>query len=280
MRPERSYNQLSRAHISACMDKITVITVCYNESAERVRFTLDSIIDQNYTDMEIVVVDGGSNARTLTAFEPYQIRIKTFISEPDSGIYDAMNKGVEGATGKWIIFMNIGDSFYSADALTKMMSTENIEDADILCGDVLLNGKEYSHTPKYLSRYFLCRKTICHQAILARKTVFDSIGMFDLSYTLVSDRDWIYRALKKGVRYTNCPIPICCWEIGGKCADYGTRDEELQRYRANYFSHFERVLFASIRISELLFNRLKSLNFSIPVRLRDKLRYFEAQTNK
>ena len=74
------------------MDNITVITACYNETSERICYTLDSIVGQDYPSLELVVVDGGSKAEIVTAFEPYRNTIATFISEPDRGLYDAITK--------------------------------------------------------------------------------------------------------------------------------------------------------------------------------------------
>lgn len=261
------------------MTKITVITVCYNESPERIHNTLESIIKQDYTDIELIVVDGGSGIETLLALKEYRENIRCLISEPDDGLYDAMNKGVRLATGEWVIFMNVGDRFHAQNTLTKMMSETSTEETDIVYGDILIDGKYYSSAPSRLTRYYFCHQAICHQAILCRRSVFDAIGMFDIGYTLISDREWIFRAFKKGYRFSHAPILICDWELGGKCANYMTQDQELLKYSHKYFSRLERILYAAIWSLTKILRRIKSSNFAIPVRLKDKRKQFQRVGN-
>jgi len=254
------------------MDKITIVTVCYNETPQRIRYTLDSIVGQDYPSLECVVVDGGSRADTVAAFEPYRMRIAKFISEPDRGLYDAMNKGIRVATGEWIIFMNVGDRFHDSGVVTCVMNQLRSECVDIVCGDVLRDGRELCCAPKTVSRQYLCHQAICHQAVLTRRRVFDVVGIFDMSFRLVADRDWVFRVVKAGFRYLHIPVVICDWELGGACSDYRTSDSELRRYRARYFSSYERILYGCLWAATKVARRMKSLNFAIPVRLRDRLR--------
>lgn len=254
------------------MDKITVITVCYDETPKRICYTFDSIIGQDYPSLECVVVDGGSRADTLAAFEPYRMRIAKFVSEPDRGIYDAMSKGIRNATGEWIIFMNIGDRFHDSGVLTCVMNRLGSECVDILCGDVLRNGRKLWVAPNTLSRRYLCHRAICHQAVLARRRVFDVVGAFDMSFRLVADRDWLFRVMKAGFNYVHVPVVICDWELGGACSDYRTFEQEMRRYRVRYFSSYERILYGCLWGATKVVRRMKSLNFAIPVRLRDRLR--------
>jgi glycosyltransferase involved in cell wall biosynthesis len=253
------------------MRLISVIVVCYNESRERIRYTLDSIIEQDYPGLELIVIDGGSDIETTSSMKMYQNKINTFISERDDGLYDAMNKGISICTGKWILFMNIGDRLYSPCVLSKVMNHVHKENYDLICGDVHI-GRKILRAPEYLSRHYLYNRTICHQALLVRRVVFDSVGFFDLSYSLIADRDWIFRAVTKGHRYTHVQMPICDWEVGGKCADSKTVDKELRRYHLKYYSPFERIMYTIIWGFSKILGRFRSLNFALPVRLRDSFR--------
>lgn len=122
--------------------KITVVTVCYNASGV-IEQTMRSVLSQTYSNMEYVIVDGASKDNTLdiinkvsAEYPQANIVIK---SEPDSGIYDAMNKGIGLATGDWINFMNAGDRFVSADTLAKVFSNKEFDDkVAVVCGDFIM----------------------------------------------------------------------------------------------------------------------------------------------
>jgi glycosyltransferase involved in cell wall biosynthesis len=252
------------------MDVVSVVVVCYNEVQERIRYTLDSIVAQDYPELELVVIDGGSEVRTIDALKVYKNKISTFLSEQDDGLYDAMNKGIRLSTGKWIIFMNIGDRFYSPEVLTKLMGNIHAGCGDLIYGDVFI-GNKYLPALGRLSRYRLYDRIICHQALLSRRAVFESIGGFDISYSLIADRDWILRAVTKGHKPKHFAIPICDWEVGGKCSDYKAVDKELIRYRSIHFSRFERLMYVIFRGSSKTLERIRSFNFALPVGLK---RYF------
>ena len=106
--------------------KITVVTVCYN-AAVTIEKTILSVVGQTYNNIEYLIIDGGSKDDTLAIIKKYESNISKWISEPDKGIYDAMNKAIKMATGEWINFMNAGDCFATNDVLEKIFQ-ENIPD--------------------------------------------------------------------------------------------------------------------------------------------------------
>ena len=112
--------------------KLSIITVCLNE--KNIERTCKSIVSQTFADFEWIVIDGKSNRNTLNKIKKYKNKISVFISEPDAGIYDAMNKGILSATGDYISFMNAGDTYFSKYALEKVFSKP--KDQDIIYGDV------------------------------------------------------------------------------------------------------------------------------------------------
>lgn len=101
------------------MDKITIVTVTYNCS-KILKETLESCINQDYENVEYIIIDGASTDGTLDIINQHSENISFILSEPDKGIYDAMNKGIEHATGEWIFFLNAGDKFYSNKTLTPL----------------------------------------------------------------------------------------------------------------------------------------------------------------
>jgi glycosyltransferase involved in cell wall biosynthesis len=253
------------------MDAVSIVVVCYNECLKRIKYTLESIIAQSYPAVELVVIDGGSGNETLAALEIYKGRIDAFISERDDGLYDAMNKGVGISQGGWIMFMNIGDRFYSTDVLSKIMKSGRTEDNSLVYGDVC-GGHEILKAPDHLSRCYLFYQTVCHQSLLVRRAVFNSVGGFDLSYALLADRDWIYRAVTKGHKYAHLPMAVCDWELGGRSADYSTLNRELKRYHLKYFSRIERIMYSIIWCTTRILRRIRALNFALPVGIRDTFR--------
>lgn len=120
--------------------KLTIITVCFN-AADDLKKTLDSILTQTFTDFEYLVVDGGSKDNTLALLEFYkplfakENKVFRYVSEPDQGTYDAMNKGIQLAKGEWINYMNAGDSFYEDSTLHEFFSASSKENAGVMYGD-------------------------------------------------------------------------------------------------------------------------------------------------
>ena len=123
--------------------KVSVITVCYN-AIRGIEKTIQSVISQSHDDIEYIVIDGGSTDGTIDVIQKYRDKIAYFVSEPDGGIYDAMNKGIKAATGEWINFLNAGDVFASKDAIMISMSIDT-DGIDVIYGDSIEFTKELSH---------------------------------------------------------------------------------------------------------------------------------------
>jgi len=173
--------------------KISIITVCYN--APNLRQTCDSVIEQTFQDFEWLVIDGGSDKKTLDIFEKYRDRIDFFVSEKDNGIYNAMNKGIAHANGEYLLFLNAGDFLYSKYALERFVD-EGL-DKDIIyaniqsyaCGIAIMQ-------PDVLDIKFWLKSTLPHQATLIRAELFKLYGPYNENYKIVSDYEkwvqWIY----------------------------------------------------------------------------------------
>ena len=116
------------------MEKISVITVVYND-VSHIRQTIDSFLCQTWSEKELIVIDGGSTDGTADIIRQYSGQIAYWCSEPDGGIYDALNKGISYANGDWINVLNSGDYFISPDTLERIFSTADTSDADIIYGD-------------------------------------------------------------------------------------------------------------------------------------------------
>lgn len=183
--------------------KFSVITVCYNAQTT-LEDTIQSVIAQTYHHVEYIIVDGASKDRTLSIINRYRDRITTVVSEPDKGLYDAMNKGLRLATGDYVCFLNAGDSFHEDDTLQQMVHTlrELTELPDVLYGETALVDAEGHfvrmrrlQAPEHLTWHsFRQGMLVCHQAFFAKRTLAEP---YDLRYRFSADFDWCIRIMKK-----------------------------------------------------------------------------------
>ncbi len=180
----------------------SIITVCYNAAAT-IEDTIQSVISQTYHHTEYIIVDGGSKDGTMDIVRRYANRIARIISEPDSGLYDAMNKGLRMATGDYVCFLNAGDEFHEDDTLQLMVhSIKGDALPDIMYGETEIvdrNGHflrmRRHKAPEQLDwKSFRQGMMVCHQAFFCKRSIADE---FDLRYRYSSDFDWCIRQLKK-----------------------------------------------------------------------------------
>nr|WP_294950617.1 glycosyltransferase family 2 protein [uncultured Mucilaginibacter sp.] len=196
---------------------LSVITVVYNNMADIGR-TMLSVLNQTYPSIEYIVIDGGSADGTLDIINTYKNRIAKLISEPDKGIYDAMNKGLALATGDYVLFMNSGDEFYAADTVEKVFGTA--DGADIYYGETemvnarrqSLGRRRHKAPRKFNWRSFKFGMSVSHQAIYIKRYLAQP---YDPAYQLSADIDWIIRAAKKAKKIVKVDGYVAKYLIGG-----------------------------------------------------------------
>ncbi|WP_257659026.1 glycosyltransferase family 2 protein [Parapedobacter lycopersici] len=179
--------------------KLTVITIVYN-NVQDIERTIRSVVQQTYPDIEYIVVDGGSTDGTVDVIQRHANRISRWVSEPDGGIYDAMNKGLAMATGDYVLFMNSGDELYDHHTVEQVFATA--PGAAIYYGETemydanweSLGLRRHGIPEQFTWRSFRYGMNISHQAIYIRRSITEP---YDLRYRLSSDIDWIIRAAKK-----------------------------------------------------------------------------------
>jgi glycosyltransferase involved in cell wall biosynthesis len=147
--------------------RVSVVTVVYNDEAN-IAATLDSVLAQDYEAMELVVIDGGSKDRTRDIVSSYAPRLAHVVSEPDRGIYDAMNKGVRAARGQFVLFMNSGDVFASTHAISSAMAAARPDTEQALFGGWL---RRSGTRPDVRCRPDLARGLFNHQAVLYSRSI-------------------------------------------------------------------------------------------------------------
>lgn len=183
---------------------ISIIIPVYN-SKSLIERTLDGLTSQKTTMYEIIVIDGGSTDGTLDVVRQYSSVVSVCISEPDNGIYDAMNKGIAHATGDIVAFLGAGD-YLLDDSLSHVANVfENNPDIDIYCGEVykkLGDDLQKRNNPFANNSDNLRYGMIyCHQAVFARKTLFERIGNFNTKYKIAADYDWLLRAYYQSAKF-------------------------------------------------------------------------------
>lgn len=193
--------------------KFSIITVTYN--AEKVlEDTILSVISQTYHHVEYIIVDGGSEDKTLSIIDRYRSRIHTVVSEPDKGLYDAMNKGISLATGDYLCFLNAGDCFHEDNTLQQMVHTIiGNELPDVLYGETAIVDKNGHFlrmrrlsAPETLTwKSFKQGMLVCHQAFFPRHTLVEP---YDLQYRFSADFDWCIRIMKKAHTLHNTHLTI------------------------------------------------------------------------
>ena len=194
------------------MIKFSIITVTFN-AGELFDKTISSVREQTYSDVEHIIIDGASTDGTAQKAAEYKLlcdnansRTVVVISEPDKGLYDAMNKGLRQATGEYVLFLNAGDVFPSADTLENIEATlgDGEELPAVLYGEtdiVDTDGNFIRHrrlsAPKHLTwRSFMRGMLVCHQAFYARRDIAQQT-FYNLSYRYSADVDWCIRIMKK-----------------------------------------------------------------------------------
>ena len=193
--------------------KLSVITICYNE--KNIRKTCESIVGQSWQDFEWIVVDGGSTDGTLDVLNEYRDRIDMLISEPDNGIYNAMNKGIARARGEWLNFMNGGDAFCDKTVLEQVFGSGSSRDgADVLYGDMLCRGKVHK-MPVAIDADFFINGSINHQSSFIRAALFREQGGYNENYRVLSDVEkWIVW-MKAGRVFRHLPVVVADFDAGG-----------------------------------------------------------------
>ncbi|MGL4412559.1 MAG: glycosyltransferase family 2 protein [Bacteroidales bacterium] len=198
--------------------RFSIITVTYN-AGQLLERTIESVLAQTSFNYEYIILDGQSKDNTLEIIKKYEHHINKWISEPDNGIYDAMNKAIDIARGEYILFLNAGDTFHSESVLrTLEISTESRP--DVIYGETAIVDSENNHVamrrlkaPQTLTwRSFINGMLVCHQSFLIKREIATH---YDLDYKLSADFDWCIRGLKSAKSITNSNITISNFMQGG-----------------------------------------------------------------
>lgn len=167
--------------------KISFIIVVFND-AELLPTAMQSVLEQTYENLELIVVDGGSKDGTVEILEKNVVDNLVWISEPDKGIYDAMNKGIAMVSGEWVFFLGADDELYHKTIVETIFKDPVTEQVEFIYGNIISVGNHHWYDGKFNYEKLL-KKNISHQAIFYHKNIFKKIGNFNLKYRTHSDWD-------------------------------------------------------------------------------------------
>jgi len=208
--------------------KLSIITVNLNDKAGLEK-TIKSVISQTFTDYEFIIIDGGSTDGSLDIIDQYKGKISYWVSEKDSGIYNAMNKGIKQANGEYLYFLNSGDALYSENVLWDIFNDDPHE--PFICGNFYMEvGGNLEEDTSYRDRdwrfalYDLFSGFLCHQAFFIQKSNFDKYGLYSEELRVMSDWKLFFQGIALDhlpVRYVDTFISIYNMEgfstqIGGE----------------------------------------------------------------
>ncbi len=199
--------------------KISIITVVRN-APQALELTLSALKRLTYPNVELVVIDGNSTDTTHDIIARHSDALGYWVSEPDGGLYDAMNKGIRAASGDYLWFINAGDLPYDDGVLDRIFMEDNTQLSDVYYGEAMItseNGEELGLRKKRLPRTLGWRSlwrgmVVCHQGFIARKEIAPP---YDTNYRFASDIDWVIKVLKNSTTITNTGQILCKFAEGG-----------------------------------------------------------------
>jgi glycosyltransferase involved in cell wall biosynthesis len=219
--------------------QISVITVSLNAHAT-LAMTLQSVLGQSFDGHEILVVDGGSTDGTVEIIREHASGLAWWVSEPDQGIADAMNKGIARARGEWLLFLHADDYLHASDALERAVT--RLADADILACAIEYREPDRSRVVRSrgFGAWMNFKTGFWHQGLLIRRSLFDRIGLYDPAFRIAMDYEWLLRAYRAGAHLQTAPeLVLSTMRHGGISSrkDWPTLAHRLAEERAIHARH-------------------------------------------
>jgi glycosyltransferase involved in cell wall biosynthesis len=203
------------------MVSFSIVIPTFN-SEKLLPFVINGILEQSFRDFEVLIIDGSSTDETIRIIKDYAEKDKRvrFVSEKDNGIYDAMNKGISLANGKYLLFLGSDDALCNSEVLNSVNQHIQEKEVDVAYGDVQIMGdvswaKDGTIYDGEFTREKLFQQNICHQAIFYKKTVFEKVGLFNIQYRICADWDMNHRCFGK-LKTSYIPVTVARFFTGGE----------------------------------------------------------------
>jgi len=237
-------NRLSKKNISSGNGKnplVSIITVVYN-AADCLKETIESVVNQTYPHLEYILVDGGSTDQTLAIIQDYEDDIDYWVSEPDRGLYDAMNKGISLSTGQLIGILNAGDR-YEPDAIATLVEHwQNQTHPAIFTGNCRVLTEKLDQKSQKGDRAILESgnpqklpiRMIPHAAVFVTRDVYESQGLFDLGFKIASDFDFLCRCYQLAIPFHFIDQTLVTTDPRGISGNYYKSEWDYAKIRLRY----------------------------------------------
>lgn len=197
--------------------KISIVTVSYNVVLT-IEKTILSVINQTYSNIEYIIIDGGSTDGTVDIIKKYESKIAYWVSEPDKGIYDAMNKGIDGATGEWIATLNSGDTYFNNNTVEIVVKNiiEFKYSTDIFYGKINMIYYNSKIIERYPDRIELLYRKMClfHPTCFVCSKLY-KIRKYNIKYKIAADYDFLRWSFVNNYKFHYIDSVIVNFEIGG-----------------------------------------------------------------
>jgi glycosyltransferase involved in cell wall biosynthesis len=266
--------------------KISIITINFNNK-DGLEKTIKSIVDQNFTDYEYIIIDGGSTDGSVDVIKQYADKINYWISEPDKGIYNAMNKGILQAKGEYCLFLNSGDWLAEKNVLEQACpylkeSIDIISGNLYLCNPIKKEMKLWDDNIVPDLKYFII-STLPHPSTFIRTALFKEIGLYNENYKIASDFDFFIKALiisKKTFQKTSIRISVFNMDgISSQIEFNATGIEERDQIIAQYFPEPVYSILTEYRNTLKNFNSFIYSKRNLWKKIKDKYNFIKFHRN-
>jgi glycosyltransferase involved in cell wall biosynthesis len=224
------------------MELISIITINRN-NADGLDQTIQSVVGQSFKNIEYIVIDGASTDDSVNIIEKFNSNIKYWVSEKDSGIYDAMNKGIAKATGEYVLFLNSGDYLCNGKTIEAVFSKE--PKVDLIACDMIFEKnnkiKDLQKQPDQLSFFYMMRTSLWHPATFIKRKLFNDFGLYNVNYKIAADYDFFLRVtMVEQVTYSHIPVTLSVYNTEGISSNpqyHQVHKDERMLIQQSYFSN-------------------------------------------
>lgn len=246
----------------SCLFSIIIPT--YN-SAATIERCLESLHRQTYRDFEVLVMDGNSGDATVSIIKnmsrEFDGRLH-LVSEPDQGVYDAMNKGIGRSKGQWLLFLGSDDRLYDETVLDSIAALPRLAKYDLVYGNALFQHRRQIYDGRFSLAKILYERNICHQAIFYKKNLFEKLGNYDLAYRIYADYDYNIKCFSRpGIRYRYVDLVISEYNESDGLTGRNTPDIAFHMKREEYRKEHERTwatkMYRISKMTDWLFLHIK-----------------------